>query len=291
MSRVRTAVLVAPLLALALLALTFGARPVVAEPPKAARFAAKDEAALGPVVPAIEPRAIELLKAMSARLAAARTLSFTATTTYESPSRIGPPLAYTTVSEVTVQRPDKFRVVTPGDGPASEIYDDGKTLLAYAPAEGLVAVADAPPTIDDALRLLFESAAIYYPFTDVIVADPYGDIAEGIEIAFVVGQSHVVGGTTTDIVAMAVGRSFQQVWIGAEDKLPRRIRAVYAHDPSRLRHEVELSGWKVDGEVPDGAFTSAAATAARQIPFAPPEPKPPVGAKQVPPSKPAKSKP
>jgi hypothetical protein len=75
-------------------------------------------------------------------------------------------------------------VVTPGDGPASEVYDDGKTLLAYAPAEGLVAVADAPPTIDEALRLLFESAAIYYPFTDVIVADPYGEIAEGIEIAF-----------------------------------------------------------------------------------------------------------
>ena len=283
MTRFRTAVLVGLPLALVL-----GAHPSGADP---AKPALTDNATEEPVVPAIEPRAIELLKAMSDRLAAARTLSFTATTTYESPSRIGPPLAYTTISEVSVKRPDKFRVLTPGDGPASEVYDDGKTILAYAPAEGLVAVADAPPTIDDALRLLFESAAIYFPFTDVIVADPYGDIAEGIEIAFVVGQSHVVGGTTTDIVAMAVGRSFQQIWIGAEDKLPRRIRAVYAHDPSRLRHEVELSGWKVDGDVAESAFTSAAATAAKRIPFAAPEPKPPAEAKHLTATKPATKKP
>lgn len=286
MTRARTAVLVALLLVLAL-----GAHPVGAEPAKAAKSVPNSEAIEEPVVPAIEPRAIELLKAMSARLAAARTLSFTATTTYESPSRIGPPLAYTTISDVSVQRPDKLRVLTPGDGPASEVYDDGKTLLAYAPAESLVAVADAPPTIDGALRLLFESAAIYFPFTDVIVADPYGDIAEGIEIAFVVGQSHVVGGTTTDIVAVAIGRSFQQIWIGAEDKLPRRIRAVYVHDPSRLRHEVELSGWKVDGDVAEGAFTSAEATAAKRIPFAAPEPKPPADAQLMPPAKPATKKP
>ena len=65
----------------------------------------------------LEPRAIELLKASSGRLAAARTMSFTAVATYESPSRLGPPLAYTTRSEVPLQRPDKLRVITPGDGP------------------------------------------------------------------------------------------------------------------------------------------------------------------------------
>jgi hypothetical protein len=241
-----------------------------------------------PVRPAIEPRAIELLKAMSARLAAAKTLSFTAVTTYESPSRIGPPLEYMTLSEVTVRRPDRFRVITAGDGPPLEVYDDGKTLMAYAPAEHLVAVADAPPSIDGALRLLYESAATYFPWTDVVVADPWADIADGIEVAFVVGQSHVVGGTTTDIVAIVAGRTFQQIWIGAEDKLPRRMRAVYAHDPARLRHVLDLSNWKVDGEAPDAAFTSTAAAAAPRVPFARPDPPADVGKAPAAPSKPTK---
>jgi hypothetical protein len=67
--------------------------------------------------PGLEPKAIELLKAASARLAAARTMSFMAIVSYESPSRLGPPLVYSTKSEVTLQRPDKLRVLTSGDGP------------------------------------------------------------------------------------------------------------------------------------------------------------------------------
>ena len=47
------------------------------------------------------------------------------------------------------------------------------------------------------------SAAIYFPFSDVIVADPYKDLAEGLRVAFYIGQSVVVGGTTTDMVAYA----------------------------------------------------------------------------------------
>jgi len=101
--------------------------------------------------PVLEPKAIDLLKAASARLSAARSMAFTAVVSYENPSVLGPPLVYTTKSEVLMQRPDKLRVITVGDGPASEFYYDGKTMIALAPAENLVAVADnAPPTIDAA---------------------------------------------------------------------------------------------------------------------------------------------
>ena len=122
-------------------------------------------------------------------------------------------------------------MITPGDGPASEFYYDGTTMVAFAPAENLVAVAEAPPTIDAALKAAYDSAAIYFPFTDLIVADPYGGIADGLKHAFYIGQSQVVGDTTTDMVAYVSDVVFVQIWIGAEDKLPRRVRAVYLDDP------------------------------------------------------------
>src|SRR6478672_13514254 len=123
--------------------------------------------------PSLEPKAIDILKAASSRLAAARTMKFNAVHFYENPSRHGHPLAFTTKSEVTLQKPDKLRVIMSADGPASEFYYDGKKMMAYAPAENLVAVADAPPTIDAALEQAYHSAAIYFPFADWIVADPY----------------------------------------------------------------------------------------------------------------------
>src|SRR4029450_2501283 len=115
----------------------------------------------------------------------------------------GPPLVYTTKAEVTLKRPDKLKVILPGDRPASEFYYDGKTMTAFAPAEDVVAIAPAPPTIDATLKAAYDSAAIYFPFTDLIVTDPYKDIADGLKLAFYIGQSQIVGGTTTDMIAYA----------------------------------------------------------------------------------------
>jgi hypothetical protein len=218
-------------------------------------------------------------------------MTFTAVVTYESPSRIGPALAYTTMSEVTMQRPDKLRVITLGDGPPSEFYYDGKTMMAFAPAENLVAVAEAPPTIDAALKAAYESAAIYFPFNDVIAADPYKHLAEGLTFAFYIGQSRVVGGTTTDMVAYVNDYVFVQIWIGAEDKLPRMLRAVFRADPSRLRHQLELSKWQLDPAVAADAFASSSVGAATRIPFARPDPKHPPGFKPPARGKPSKTKP
>ena len=226
-----------------------------------------------PETPQLEPKAIDILKAMSARLAAAHSMTFTALTTYESPARTGQPLAYTTLSEVTLERPDKLRVITPGDGPRSEFYYDGKTMMAYSPESGHVAIAPAPPTIDAMLAAAFKDAAIYYSFSDVIVADPYKDIADGLKLAFVVGQSRVVGGTVTDIVVVANDTVQVEIWIGVEDKLPRMARATYFNEPGGFRHVVELSDWHLDPAIPPGSFTSAAAAKAIHIDFASPDEK------------------
>jgi len=232
-----------------------------------------------PVRMGLEPKAMDILRAACNRLAAARTMKFTAVVSYESPSRLGTPLIYTTKSDVTLQRPDKLRVNTAADGPASEFYYDGKTMTAFAPAENLVAVAAAPPTIDTALKAAYDSAAIYFPFTDLIVADPYKDIADGLVLAFYIGQSQVVGGTTTDMVAYANNDVFVQIWIGAEDKLPRRARAVYSADPAHLRHQLDISDWKLDITVPADAFVAKGAESANPIAFANPQAKLPPYAK------------
>src|SRR5437773_4505712 len=119
---------------------------------KKAKTAAAEASPAPEATPSLEPKAVDILKAASSRLAASRTMKFTAVHFYESSSRHGHPLAFTTKSEVTLQRPDKLRVIMSTDGPASEFYYDGKRMMAYAPAENLVAIADAPGTLDAALE-------------------------------------------------------------------------------------------------------------------------------------------
>jgi hypothetical protein len=122
-----------------------------------ARFASS------PSTPAHAPKAVAVLKAASAILAEANTLSFTAMETYEHPALNGQPLYYSKLNEVTVQRPNKLRVITSGDVKAREFYYDGETMMAYKPSQDLVAIADAPGTIDGLLDVAWETAAIYFP--------------------------------------------------------------------------------------------------------------------------------
>src|SRR5664279_854873 len=255
------------------------AAPVKPAPVKAAKPVKK--AAPPEYKLVLEPKAMDLLKATSARLAAAKSMTFTATVGYEFPSKLGPPIVYTSRYDVTMQRPDKLKIIMPGDGPASEFYYDGKVMMAYAPAENLVAVADAPPTIDAALMAAYTKAATFFPFTDLLVADPYVAMTDGAILAFYIGPSGVVGGVKTDMVAWANKDVFLQIWIGVDDKLPRRVRAVYAADPLQLRNELELSNWQIDSVIAPDAFTSQKATAAPHIAFAAPASAQPSGLKPL----------
>lgn len=215
----------------------------------------------------IEPKAIEILKAARDRLAGAKSMVFTSIASYESSSRSGPPIAYSSKAQVTLQRPDKLKVVTFGDGPMSEFYYDGKSMISIAPKENRVAVAAAPPSIEAALRLAYDTAAIYFPFEDVIDRDPYKDIAHGLRTAFYIGQSDVVGATTTNMVAVVTDSVFYQIWVGAEDMLPRRLCAVYLNDPARLHRTLEFSGWQMNAPIPVDEFHSARASEATRTEF------------------------
>ena len=81
-----------------------------------------------PEKPILEPKAMAILKAMGDRLAAAHSMSFTALATYESPAVTGQPLAYTSLYEVALQRPDPDDLVWLHDAVTRHARFTGSTL-------------------------------------------------------------------------------------------------------------------------------------------------------------------
>ncbi len=238
------------------------AAPAPAAPAPAAQAA--------PAAPVLEPKAIDILKAASQKLAAARTMAFTAVSTYERAARNGQPLYYSSIHEVTLERPDKLRVVTPGDGTPDEFTYDGKTMMAYVPSKNVVAVADAPPTLDKLIDAAWEKAAIYFPFADMIASDPYADLSKTLKSAFYVGRSIAVGGVPTDMIALAGDEVAAEVWIGVADHLPREVRVVYANEPAHARYQTVFSDWRLNIPVYPAMFANPKALKAEHIEFAPP---------------------
>lgn len=233
----------------------------------------------------LQQQALGILKAAGDVLAAAKTLSFAALIEEEGAAlNADLPLQFSSTAEVALQRPDKLFVASNGPGPASEFSYDGNTMTVWVPQQNLVAVAPAPPTIDAMLQAAFATAAIYFPFTDLLVTDPYGDLVDGMDLAFYIGQTDAVGGTTTDMIAFRTGGVFVQAWIGVEDKLPRRLRAVFLDDPGAFRHDLVLSDWKLNGKLPPDRFVAKAPAGAARMPFAHPAAKVPSDASPTPPA-------
>jgi hypothetical protein len=211
----------------------------------------------------MDPKAIETLKAVGIRLAAAKTLSLVAVQTVDGLSHR---------SEVTLQRPDKLRVIVSGDGPRSQSFCNGNTLMTYSPVEKSIVIAKAPPTINECLRDAYKAAAIDFPLVDLIVADRYVDLIAGLKHASYVGQSQVAGKTNTDIIAFSGDNVSVKLWVGTEDKLPRLLQAAYLEGPNRLRRSVVFSDWKIDVPVRPDVFTSLKADNSDHVESAEPHP-------------------
>ena len=221
--------------------------------------------------PAMEPRALEILKASCAVLGKAKAMSFDALTTFEKYARNGQPLFYTSLNRVTMQRPDKLRVITPGDGTPDEFYYNGKQMMAYVPKDNLVAIADAPATIDAMVDAAQGMAGIYFPWVDVVLSDPCKGFEEHkLTSAFVIGQSRLIGGTLTDMVAVASPTVQAQIWFGAKDRLPRMVKLVYPKEPAQVLYQTEYSNWRLLDRVASGTFGNPKAAKGHRIPFAPP---------------------
>ena len=104
-----------------------------------------------------------------------------------------------------------------------------------------------------------------------IVVDPYENLSQGLTSAYVVGQSHVVADTVTDIVAIANGNVQAEIWIGVDDGLPRMARAIYPKDLMQSRYEIQFSNWQLNLTTKDADFISDKARKAPRIAFARPD--------------------
>ena len=207
-------------------------------------------------IPAIEQGALDIIKAMSATLAGAKTLQFQARVQSEAPSIDGIPVIYTSLSDFALQRPNKLAVASSGQGLPSELVYDGKIVIGSTPQTDIIAVTNAPDTIDAMAEFMFEKAGIYFPGGMILLSDPYTNLTGDLRAAFIVEKSRLVGGVETDVVVMAGSGVEGQFWIGSTDKLPHMISMIYTKEPNRPRVTIEFKNWKVNAPIEAKRFST-----------------------------------
>lgn len=220
----------------------------------------------------MDQRALDMLKVMSDTIKEAKTVSFQARSMVPVRTPDGIWINLYGTSQVIMQAPDKLFARTAGDLAPYEFYFDGKTIIRYAPDKNLYSAKEAPGSINDLIEKAYREEGKSFPYADILVSEPYAAMTRGLVSALYVGQSTLkplsggVGIKTDHLVFSNKGVQWQ-IWIGAEDHLPRLVCATYLDDASEPSYTVEFGDWKLSEPATEETFAFKNASQAAKVEF------------------------
>ena len=214
-------------------------------------------------------RALGLLKPVADKLSAAKAFRFKIESMVEVPSPVGQMISYFYNTDVAVERPNKLVARKTGDGPAFDVYYDGKKFNGADTKLGLYAQMDAPPTLDELIPAVMEKTGLYFPFADLLYSDVYGTLTRDLTHAYWVDKS-TVDGVVCDHLAFAGPGIEWQMWVGPEkDPLPRRLAVTYLAMERQPRFLLTFSDWNLKPGVSAKQFEFKKPAGAKAIEFRP----------------------
>jgi hypothetical protein len=225
-----------------------------------------------PVAASRDPRALDMLKLMSDKLSQAKSLRFQARSMAPIKSPAGMWVSLYGTSRVVKEGSDKLFAETRGDFFPYDLYFDGKTITEYSPAKNLYAEKAAPGTVDSVIEQAYREEGKSFPYADILRAQPYDLLTEGLVSAVYVGQSTFrplsgAANVKADHLVFSNKGVEWQIWIGTEDRLPRLVCATYLDNVGEPSYIVEFGDWQIDEPVPPETFVFQNATQAAKVEF------------------------
>jgi hypothetical protein len=252
-------------------ALALGVLPLAAASARAEKPAAKPKAAAA--APAVEkrspidPKAVELVRAMSATLAAAKQFTVHGEIVFDEVMHSGRKLQFAAAFDAAVRRPNGLAVEYLSDLGGKTLWYDGKTATLLDVLHGAWAQSEAPATTTALLQEIESKQGVQFPLADFLADDPAARLLGDVQSAFVVGPGDVNGATCTHLAFSSRALDWQ-VWIDPEnDSLPCKIVITYRDRPAAPQYAASFSDWKFPRSISDDRFEPELPKNAHRVDF------------------------
>jgi hypothetical protein len=220
----------------------------------------------------IEARADRILRAMSEYLQSADQFTFLAEVSYDAVMVSGQKIQYGGTGEISVRRPDHFRVEHRGDEKNLRVVFNGKMFTFHNIDADLYAQKEMKTDIDTAVDRMFEKFGFSVPTADLVYSDPYATLTASVDDGFHVGM-HTVRGVTCHHLSFSQEFIDWQIWIeDGPQPLPRKLLITYKDEPGSPQYAVELSRWNLDPRISEAYFEFVPPAGTGRMEFLPGEP-------------------
>lgn len=213
--------------------------------------------AAGPTWAAAElnPDADEILRSMSAFLGGVQAFSVTAEVGNEVITREGEKLQWNSSASLLLRRPAGYRAQLHGRFGAAELVFDGKQAVLYAKGANAYVQREVAGGDNPALFALLEGElGINLPGVDLLVADPYAALAEGVTRSGYHGTAWV-SGVECHHLSFREDEVDWQIWVATGDRpLPMKYVITTKWLTGAPQYSVQLRDWNLAPALGADAF-------------------------------------
>lgn len=208
------------------------------------------------------PNADQILRQMSANLAAAKSFSFQATREIDAGLLEGRDVPEKAHIAVGVRRPNRIAARSTSKAGARRFVFDGRSLSLLDEKPNHYAVVPMRTSIDGLVAVLDEKYGFTPPLAEFALSDPYADLRSQAHTVTYLGRAKASGGFlglgTVECHRLGLkGRvADAELWIAVSDLLPRKLTATF-HRDGQPQVRIQFTKWNLAAPVTgaDFAFT------------------------------------
>lgn len=206
------------------------------------------------VAPALSQSAIDadadaVLRAMADQLKNLKSFSADYETDHEIITKQGQKLQYSASGTLAMSRDAGFLMTRKGPFANVQVSFDGKAITIYGKNLNVYAQIDSPgASNDEAIEEFRMSTGLDAAGADLLVADPYAVLTEGVSQGSLIGTAYI-DGVECDHLAFREDAVDWQIWISkGEQKLPMKYIITTKWVTGAPQYSLRMRNWKA-GEV------------------------------------------
>ena len=213
----------------------------------------------------LNPDADEILKSMSTFLAGTRAFSVSVAIGNEVVTKEGEKLQFNSSAMLVVQRPSHVYVARQGRFADIELFYDGKVVTLYGKSLNAYLRKDVAGTMDDAIAAIESAVGIDLPGTDLLRADPYAVLSEGVTSSGYHGTDYV-DGVQSHHLSFREDQVDWQLWVKAGDEpLPMKYVITTKWTTGAPQYSVQFSNWNLAPVIAGDRFTFVVPQGAQKL--------------------------
>jgi hypothetical protein len=197
-----------------------------------------------PVAKADDGEAQAILKGMSNYISQQQNLSLKYDADIEVVTPAVEKIQFSASGDVTMSRPNKFRITRTGGYADVELISDGANVTVFDRDGNRFAQVPAAASFDEVVDRLRTEAPVELPGADLLLSKPYDELMAGVLEAKHIGRG-VVEGVECEHLAFRNLDTDWQLWVEVGDKpLPRKYVITSKAVGAAPQYTLRLRDWK-----------------------------------------------